>query len=125
MTASDPSVRLKAISDASSSVSKLIARLAKVATADAPAEEPDARTELSAEIHQTLKELDEEFELAKQEAEDLIGAGGWTATSRRGTSERDRDRDRVSVVTQVERVGDELKLYAGDPTYTSSIAAGN
>ena len=61
--------------------------------------------ELSAEIHQSLKEAEEEFEIIKQEVEDVTSSA---FTGRRRDSEKDRER--LSLVANVGRLGEDLKL---------------
>ena len=67
----------------------------------------DPRIELGAEIHQSLKNQEEEFELLRQEIEDQANASSWTASARRRESERDRER--TSLAAQVTRVGEDLR----------------
>ena len=117
MSALELSTRLKSLSEANRSISQLVSRLSKLSTPDPqtttstqlPENESQVRADLSAEIHQSLKDLEEDFELARQEAEDLTTTGSWSSGARKSNSERDRER--VAVATQVERLGEELKLY--------------
>ena len=125
--------RLKSLSDAQRAVSSLIARLARLASSPSgtatpqqqqpqqpqpppPSDDDDpARAELAAEIQAGLKELEQEFELVRQDAEDATAGGtapAWGAAGR-GHRRRDseRDHERVAIATQVERVGEDLKLY--------------
>ena len=108
MSALDINSRLKSLSEANRGVSQLISRLAKISSPDSQTDENQVRIELSAEIHQTFKELEEDFELIKQEAEDYTTTGSWSSGARRSNSERDKER--VAIATQVERVGEDLKL---------------
>ena len=68
-------------------------------------DEGDVRVELSAEIHESLKQLEEELELVKQEVEELTA--GTVSSARRRDSEKDRERSRLAV--QVARLGEDLK----------------
>ena len=109
MSALDINTRLKSLSEANRSISQLISRLSKLSPSPDPqTEESQDRVELSADIHQSFKELEEEFELVKQEAEDITTAGSWSSGARRSNSEKDKER--VAVATQVERLGEDLKL---------------
>jgi len=72
--------------------------------------EGDARVELSAEIHQGLKEQEEDFELLRQEVEDQTNTSSWSASARRRDS--GRDREKTDLATQVTRLGEDLKMYA-------------
>lgn len=65
------------------------------------------RVELSAEIHQNLKEQEEEFELLRQEVEDQTDCGNWTSAARRRDSEADKER--TALVAQVTRLGEDLR----------------
>ena len=112
--------RLKSLAEANCSVSQLIARLARLASSADPTQTDDGqvRAELSAEIQASLKELEQEFELAKQDAEDVTSAGSisgsanWGSGSQHRRRDSERDRERVTIATQVERVSEDLKLYA-------------
>ena len=109
MSALDINVRLKSLSEANRNISQLISRLSKLSSSSDPqTDDSQVRIELSAEIHQSFKELEEEFELVKQEAEDITTTGSWSSGARRSNAERDKER--VAVATQVERLGEELKL---------------
>ncbi|MCJ1445287.1 MAG: hypothetical protein MMC23_005792 [Stictis urceolatum] len=111
MTATDLQARLKSISDSNRSVTQLIDKLSKIV----PSYDPDARTpidttqertSLSTEIHETLKELEEDFELLRQEVEDHASTGGPT-TRRRGS---EKDSQRIAIVAQFDRLSEDLKL---------------
>lgn len=69
-------------------------------------EAADARVELSAEIHQSLKLQEEEFELLRQEAEDLTSTGSWTTARRR---ESEADKEQTGLAAQVTRLGEDLR----------------
>lgn len=90
----------------------LIQRLSKFPTQ--PGSSPlkpeggDPRVELSAEIHQNLKDQEEDFELLRQEIEDQTNNPSWVNTSRRGESKRDSER--TALAAQVTRLGEDLKL---------------
>ena len=104
------SLRLKSLSESYREINQLINRLSKPSsrsgTSSPLSGDGDTRAELSAEIHQSLKEQEEDYELLKQEVEDLASCGSGV---RRRDSEKDRDR--VTLVSQVERLGEDLKLY--------------
>ena len=112
MTIRELGSRLKTLSEVHRETSQLIARLSKLplqpgSTSLTP-DNADARVELSSDIHQRLKEEDEELELLKQEAEDITSGSSWGSTARRRDSEKDRER--IGLVSQVERLGEDLKL---------------
>lgn len=67
----------------------------------------DARVELSAEIHQNLKDQEEEFELLRQEVEDQTDRGSWTSAARRRDSEVDTER--TALAAQITRLGENLR----------------
>jgi len=112
MTAQELQSRLKSLFEAHREAAVLISRLSKLGAqsgTDSPhPDDSESRVELSAEIHQSLKEQEEEYELLKQDVEDYTSGDSWGSGARRWDSEKDRDR--IGVVTQVERLGEDLKL---------------
>ncbi|KAL9014927.1 MAG: hypothetical protein Q9173_000432 [Seirophora scorigena] len=104
--------RLQTINEAYKQTLHLIHRLSKLpATPGSSSLDPeaaDARLELSAEIHQSLKEQEEEFELLRQEVDDQTGTASWTSSARRRDSERERER--TALAAQVARLGEDQKL---------------
>ncbi|KAF1836661.1 Sec20 domain-containing protein [Decorospora gaudefroyi] len=93
--------RLNALSESNKAVGQLIQRLAKLdfQPGSQPldsSEDGDVRLELSAEIHETLKTIEEELELLKQEVEDVTLQGG--ITGRRRDSTKDSERSRLAVL---------------------------
>jgi protein transport protein SEC20 len=95
-TTQNLTARLNTLSESNKAVGQLIQRLAKLdfQPGSQPldtAEEGDVRLELSAEIHETLKGIEEELELLRQEIEDVT-------TSRRRDSARESERNRVVVL---------------------------
>ncbi len=110
MSTPDFTARLKSLSDGVKDVTQLISKLSKISPSESgQPDEGKARVELGSEIHQSLKELEEDFELLKQEAEDAISSGGTVSSTRRRDSEKDRDR--IALVTQVGRLTENLKSY--------------
>jgi hypothetical protein len=91
--------RLTALSESNKAVQQLIQRLAKLdfqpGSQPLNADEGDVRLELSAEIHESLKGLEEDLELLRQEVEDFVGAG---TSGRRRDSVRDGERSRLAVL---------------------------
>ncbi|KAL8874224.1 MAG: hypothetical protein Q9174_000416 [Haloplaca sp. 1 TL-2023] len=84
----------------------LIQRLPKLPTiAGSSSTDPeagDARLELSAEIHQSLKEQEEDLEILRQEVEDQLNTASWTSATRRKDSEKERER--TDLAAQVARL---------------------
>ncbi len=113
MTPASLSARLTSLYDVHRRTLHLITRLAKLpiqpGSSSLDPEEADARIELSAEIHQNLKDQEEELELLRQEVEDLTNTSSWNGSRRRDS---DKDREFTSLAAQVARLGDDLKLYA-------------
>ena len=109
MTTSSLSARLTTLSDSNKAILQLVHRLSKLSfqpgSLPLNSDEGDVRVELSAEIHESLKQLEEELELVKQEAEELTA--GAVSSARRRDGERDRERSRLAV--QVARLGEDLK----------------
>ena len=89
----------------------LITRLSKLPAQPganlANLDEGDARVELSAEIHQSLKEQEEDFELLRQEVEDQTNTSSWSVSARRRSS--GKDREKTDLATQITRLGEDLK----------------
>ena len=105
--------RLTPLFDSLKQTQLLINRLSKVSdrpvSAPSDADEGDARVELSAEIHQTLKEQEEEFELLRQEFEYQTSSSICSSTgSLRGTG---RERFSTDLAARVTRLGEDLKTY--------------
>ena len=71
-------------------------------------DEGDARLELGAEIHQSLKEQEEDFELLRQEVEDQTNTSSWSSSARRRDSAKDGER--TDLAAQVTRLGEDLKM---------------
>ena len=93
--------RLNALSESNKSVLQLIQRLSKLdfqpGSTPLNAEEGDARLELSAEIHETLKGIEDELELLRQEVEDVLQQGTGSLGKRRDSS-RESERSRLAVL---------------------------
>ena len=101
------SQQLSQLSDSLKSSNTLITRLAKLTfqPGSEPLEGPGSvRIELAQDIHDNLKQLEEDLELLKQEAEDLTTT---TSAPRRRDSERDRDKARLSA--QVARLDEDFR----------------
>lgn len=111
MSVEDINARLVPLFDTHKQTLRLINRLAKFPAQPGStvlgSESADARVELGTVIHQSLKELDEEFELLQQDAEDLTNGSSWTSGARRKDSERERER--TDLAAQVTRLGENLK----------------
>lgn len=109
MSVQSLNARLQPLFDAHKQTVHLIQRLSKSpATPGSNSSDPDAinvRLELSTEIHQSLKEQEEEFELLRQEIEDQTS---WTAAARRRNNEKERER--TDLAAQVARLGEDLKM---------------
>lgn len=92
--------RLNALSESNKAILQLIQRLAKLdfqpGSQPLNDEEGDVRIELSAEIHESLKQIEEELELLRQEVEDVVQGIGTTA--RRRDSTRESERSRLAVL---------------------------
>ena len=64
--------------------------------------------ELSAEIHQSLKEQEEDFELLRQEVEDQTNTSSWSSSARRRDS--GKNSQRRDLAAQVTRLSEDLKM---------------
>ncbi|KAH7399264.1 Sec20-domain-containing protein [Pyrenochaeta sp. MPI-SDFR-AT-0127] len=92
---------LTTLSESNRSVGQLIQRLAKLdfqpgSQPLGSSDEGDVRLELSAEIHESLKSIEEELELLRQEVEDITLQG--VSAGRRRDSTRDSERSRLAVL---------------------------
>ena len=103
--------RLTPLFEANKGTLHLIHRLAKLpAQPGSQSFDPDAsnaRLNLSTEIHQSLKEQEEDFEILQQEVEDQVNNSSWTSATRRKDSEKERAK--ADLATQVARLGENLK----------------
>lgn len=112
MSVHNLSARLGPLFDVHKQTVHLIQRLSKLPAGPGASsldpEAGDARLDLSTEIHQSLKEQEEEFELLRQEVEDLTNTTGWASAARRRDSEIERER--TDLAAQVARLGEDLKL---------------
>lgn len=112
MNAQALNARLTPLFESHKQIQKLITHLSKLppqpGSSPSNTDEGDARVELSAEIHQSLKELEEDFELLRQEVEDQTNTSSWSASARRRDS--GREREKTDLATQVTRLGEDLKM---------------
>lgn len=104
--------RLAALTEQNKAVGALIQRLAKLdfQPGSLPldnSEEGDVRLELSAEIHDNLKTVEEELELVRQEVEDITQQTAHSG--RRRDSARDTEKGRLAVL--LARLTEDLQLY--------------
>ncbi|KAL9604847.1 MAG: hypothetical protein Q9219_000295 [cf. Caloplaca sp. 3 TL-2023] len=107
MSAQTLITRLQPLRDAHQKTLQLIHRLSKL-SASLDSEADDDRVELSSEIHQHLKEQEEDFEILRQEFEDQTNTASWASAVRR----RDSDRGRVQtdLAAEVTRLGEDQKF---------------
>ncbi|KAL8973173.1 MAG: hypothetical protein Q9183_000136 [Haloplaca sp. 2 TL-2023] len=106
--------RLEPLFETHKQTAQLIQRLSKLPTTSGSnstdPEAGDARLELSTEIHQSLKEQEEDFELLRQEVEDQTNTASWTSAARRRDSEKERERidlaARVARLVGADKYGD-------------------
>lgn len=112
MSTQDLNGRLTSLFDAHKQTVHLISRLAKLpaqpGSAPLNSDSADARSELSTEIHQSLKEQEEDFEILRQEVEDQTTSGLATAARRRDT---ERERERTDLAARVTRLGENLSTF--------------
>jgi protein transport protein SEC20 len=114
MASQSLAARLQALADTYRNTLTLIQRLQKIPSTPATFSNPesDPRLELSSEIHQSLKEQEDELETLRQEVEDAtaihsgvyIGGGSL----RRRNSEQVRERERLAAL--VAKLGEDLKM---------------
>lgn len=104
--------RLTPIFESLKQTQQLITRLSKFpaqpGASSLKPDEGDARAELSAEIHQSLKEQEEGIELLRQEVEDQTNTISWSSSARR--RDGGKDNQRTDLAAQVTRLGEDLKM---------------
>jgi protein transport protein SEC20 len=101
--------RLTALAESNKAIGHLVQRLAKLdfqpGSQPLSTDEGDVRLELSAEIHESLKGIEEDLELLRQEVEDVIGGN---SSARRRDSKTEGERSRLAVL--LARLTEDLKL---------------
>lgn len=108
------SARLQALADTYKNTLTLIQKLQKLPFTPGTfsSSDSDPRLELSSEIHQSLKEQEDELETLRQEVEDATNAysGGYVGggSLRRRDSEQVHERERVAAM--VAKLGEDLKM---------------
>ena len=113
MNAHASEARLTTLFESLKQVQQLITRLSKLpaqpGSSPANPDEGDARIELGAEIHQRLKEQEEDFELIRQEVADQTATSSWSSAGRpRNSGRGSADAD---LAAQVTTFGEDLKTY--------------
>ncbi|GAB1732840.1 hypothetical protein NU195Hw_g2644t1 [Hortaea werneckii] len=101
--------QLTTLTDALKTTNALIARLARLSFH--PGSEPldtenSVRVELAQDIHDSLKQLEEDLELLQQEIDD-DGHSATASKARRETSDRERERGRIAA--NATRLGEDLR----------------
>jgi len=116
MASQSLSARLQAQADTYKNTLTLIQRLQELPSTPGTSSNSDSdpRLELSSEIHQSLKEQEDELETLRQEVDDDATtnfSGGYVGggSVRRRNSEQVRERERVAAL--VARLGEDLKMY--------------
>lgn len=112
MNAHASEARLTTLFESLKQIQQLITRLSKLPAQSGSSptnpDEGDARIELAAEIHQRLKEQEEDFELIRQEIEDQTTTSSWSSAGRpRDSGRGSADAD---LAAQVARFGEDLKM---------------
>lgn len=114
--------RLNTLHEAHKTTLQLITRLSnlKFQPGSLPGtnEGGDVRTELTSEIHESLKKEDEELEILRQEVQDVTSLD-HSAAARRDT-EKSKDQARLAV--QIARLGEDFKKYVATHICQSSSA---
>lgn len=113
MTTTNLAQQLSQLSDSLKATNALITRLSKLSFQ--PGSEPldsenTVRLELAQDIHDSLKQLEEDLELLKQEAEDLSSDTAGASNKRRDS---DREREKARLSAQVVRLGEDLRHSRG------------
>ncbi len=105
------SKRLYALSESPKTTLHLIHRLSKLTfdpgSTPVDGDEGDVRVELSSDIHESLKQQEEDLDLLRQEVEEITSAAYVNGRRR----DSDRDRERARLAAQVARLGEDLRKY--------------
>jgi protein transport protein SEC20 len=120
LTTQTLAARLNSLSESHKAALQLIQRLSKLdfqpGVNPSKSEDGDARLELTAEIHASLNQLDEELELLRQEVEEVVQSG--VPTARRRDSVRETEKSRLAVL--LARLTEDLKSYGISIGYTKT-----
>lgn len=100
MTTASLQVRLASLNDSRKTTHALIHRLSRF-PAQPGSDNSEVRGELSGEIHQLLKGQEEELDLLRQEVDDFVVG-----------RDRDREAEKARLEIGVQRLGEDLRLYA-------------
>ncbi|KAF2204471.1 Sec20-domain-containing protein [Delitschia confertaspora ATCC 74209] len=94
--------RLTTLSEQNKTIIQLIQRLARLdfqpGSLPLGSNDGDPRLELSAEIHESLKGIEEELELLRQEVEDVVQQGPTGIAGRRRDSVREQEKSRLAIL---------------------------
>ncbi|KAI9728006.1 MAG: hypothetical protein M1828_005411 [Chrysothrix sp. TS-e1954] len=109
MSLASISERLEALQETTQSLSQLIQRLTRLQpTSDDHLANEEARQDLTGDIHDSLKQAEEDLEVVNQDVSDLAGITSHKkASAHRRASERDKDTAEASATCL--RLGEELK----------------
>ncbi|KAK5713524.1 Protein transport protein sec20 [Elasticomyces elasticus] len=118
MSTSHLLTQLTQLSDSLKQTNTLITRLAKLPFS--PGSEPvdisdtnTVRLELAQDIHDALKQLEEDLELLTQETEDLNPSQALPAHRRRESKTGEKERERARVSAQLTRLSEDLRNSRG------------
>ncbi len=100
-TTASLNARLSALTDARKTTQTLITRLSRL-PGHPGSDNSEIRAELSSEIHQLLKEQEEELDLVRQDVEDFVVG-----------RDREKEAERARLDISVQRLGEDLKLCVG------------
>jgi protein transport protein SEC20 len=115
MASQSLSARLQALADTYKNTLTLIQRLQKLPATPgsfSTSDSEDPRLELSSEVHQSLKDQEDELETLRQEVQDSTAnfLGGYVGggSVRRRNSEQVHERERIAAM--VAKLGEDLKM---------------
>ena len=112
-------VSLRQLNDAHKQTVQLIHRLGRHSVPlGSNALNSNVRLELSIEIHQNLKDQEEELELLRQEIDDQTVHTAWTTSLRKRNGAKQRDY--TDVVAELARLAEDLKQCVAQLTAPSS-----
>lgn len=128
-------VRVDALQTSIKETLQLIQRLATLHPDDNDTTSQEAqgdtyRVDLAAEIHDGLKQHEEEFEMIQQDTEDIVGLASHDTRSRRSgnhVTKRDQERERESaeLLARTSKMSEDLRLYVVADVFREARAQAN
>ncbi|KAK1085929.1 Protein transport protein sec20 [Friedmanniomyces endolithicus] len=122
--------QLTQLSDSLKQTNTLITRLAKLSfqPGSEPLDTTDSNTvriELAQDIHDALKQLEEDLELLKQDADDFTSLpNSASGHKRRESKTGEKERERARVSAQITRLSEDLRVHTTESSGSQDLFAG-